>query len=119
MTGKNEHITEELVEQIAIISYEQIRVRNSELPMPSWTGAGAMTRYQAKRDVLGVLKLVTPVLIEQGWAPPKEATELRDALERASTLLVGETAQRRDGATENYNETIRRTIGTSRAGDAR
>jgi len=74
MTGKNEHITEELVEQIAIVSYEAARIDNSDIPMPSWTGAGAITRYEMKQKVLGVLDSVVPVMIEQGWAPPVEST---------------------------------------------
>ena len=118
MSADFKHITDELVEQIAIISYEGIRLKNCELPMPSWTGAGAMTRYQMKQDVIGVLTLVVPVLIEQGWTPPEELDAMRDALERASNLFIGETVQRSDGVIENYNETIRRTIGTNWAGES-
>lgn len=79
MSADCKPITDELVEQIAIISYEGIRLKNCELPMPSWTGAGAMTRYQMKQDVIGVLTLVVPVLIEQGWTPPAEEAEPRNA----------------------------------------
>lgn len=78
MSKQSQNITEELVEQIAIISYEQIRLKNCEVPMPSWTGAGAMTRYQAKQDVIGVLAMVVPVLLEQGWTPPAEPEQFTE-----------------------------------------
>lgn len=117
MSADFKHITDELVEQIAIISYEQIRVRNSELPMPSWTGAGAMTRYQTKQDVSEVLKLVVPVLIEQGWTPPEETAEMRAAVDRVATLFQGMQISHGDGVTEDLNATIRATINVNTSGD--
>ncbi|NQD40532.1 hypothetical protein [Glutamicibacter halophytocola] len=111
MSGKNEHITEQLVEQIAIISYEQVRIRNGELPMPSWTGAGAMTRYRAKQDVLEVLNLVVPVLIEQGWVPPVEADEMKAVVECVSTLLEDITIHHGSGLTENASAATRAPLG--------
>lgn len=73
MTAKTNHITEDLVEQLAIIGYEQTRIQNGDLPMPSWTRVAAMTRFTAKNEALAVLNMVVPVLIELGWKPPTVA----------------------------------------------
>jgi len=70
MIAKPNHITEELVEQLAIISYEQHRIQNGDLPMPSWTGAGALSRYTMKEQAREALGMVVSVLLEQGWVPP-------------------------------------------------
>jgi len=78
MTAKPNHITEELVEQLAIVSYEQTRIQNGELPMPSWTSSGAMTRFTVKNQVLDVLNIAVPVLLEQGWKPPTEAEAMQN-----------------------------------------
>jgi len=88
MTAKDNHITEDLVEQLAIIAYEQTRIQNGDIPIPSWTGAGAMTRYNIKNDVLGVLRITVPVLIEQGWKPP--AVEVLTAMPRDEDMTIAE-----------------------------
>lgn len=71
----SKHITEDLVDQLAIVAYENIRLRSAEAPLPSWTALNAVARYQQKLQVVEVLNMVIPVLIEQGWAPPTQARE--------------------------------------------
>ncbi|MGP4995527.1 hypothetical protein [Glutamicibacter ardleyensis] len=63
-------ITENLVEQVTVVAYEDVRNKNQDARMPSWAGAPAITRYEMKANVLGVLRMVIPVLVEQGWLPP-------------------------------------------------
>ncbi|MGO2938878.1 MAG: hypothetical protein ACTICQ_15165 [Glutamicibacter arilaitensis] len=77
MTAPKSYITEDLVEQVAIVSYEQTRIQNGELPMPSWAGAGAFNRYQHKVDIDEALKLIVPVMIEQGWKAPEPRDEIQ------------------------------------------
>lgn len=77
MSQQNEHITSDLVEQLAIVAYEHNRIQNGDLPMPGWTAAGAMTRFTMKNQVLAVLNMTIPVLIEQGWKAPEPRDEIQ------------------------------------------
>ncbi|MGP5689750.1 hypothetical protein [Glutamicibacter ardleyensis] len=69
-------ITENMVEQVAVASYEDTRQKNQHvvLPsgarMPSWAGLSPMVKYETRASVLAALKLVIPVLLEEGWTPP-------------------------------------------------
>ena len=73
-------ITEDLVEQIAVIAYEDVRKKNQHARMPSWAGASEITRYEMKANALGVLRMVIPVLQEQGWMPPTVNDAIREAV---------------------------------------
>lgn len=63
-------ITENMVEQIAVVAYEDVRKRHQGNGLPSWAGSDALTRYKMKEETLRILKLTIPVLLEEGWAPP-------------------------------------------------
>lgn len=73
-------IHENLVEQIAVIAYEDVRKKNPHARMPSWAGATAITRYEMKANVLGVLRMVIPVFLEEGWLPPTVNDAIREAV---------------------------------------
>lgn len=115
MSKQSQNITEELVEQLAIIAYEGVRLKNCSESMPSWTGAGAMTRFQMKQEVLGVLTMVVPVLLEQGWMPPAEAAVLKETIDRVSKLFQGVYISHGHGITENVNATIKAVIEVNKA----
>lgn len=80
---KATHVTDELVEQLSIVSWEDIRTRNTEshdFPMAPWEIAPADEKDQNRANVLGVLNMMVPVLIEQGWLPPTVNDEIREAV---------------------------------------
>jgi len=66
---KSNHVTEELVEQAAIVAWEDVRNR-ANVTLPSWDNAEPVVRYETRANVLAVLNMITPVLLEQGWLPP-------------------------------------------------
>lgn len=63
-------ITENMVEQVAVVAYEDVRKRNQDERMPSWSGAPAIIQHEMKANALGILKLTLPILLEEGWTPP-------------------------------------------------
>ncbi|WP_426734403.1 hypothetical protein [Glutamicibacter sp. 2E12] len=76
---KETHVTEDLVEQLAIVSWEDIRKR-ANAPLPSWEVAPADEKNQNRANVLAVLNMIVPVLIEQGWIPPTVNDAIREAV---------------------------------------
>lgn len=76
---KETHVTEALVEQLAIVSWEDIRKR-ANAPLPSWEVAPADEKNQNRANVMAVLNMIVPVLIEQGWLPPTVNDEIREAV---------------------------------------
>ena len=71
MSQQNKHITEDLVVQVAIVAYEQVRILSGDIPVPGWTAAGPFARYTMKNQVHENLNMIIPILIAQGWTPPE------------------------------------------------
>jgi len=80
---KEHHVTNDLVEQLSIVAWEDIRARNTQTPgFPNlpWEKAPADDKEQTRSNVLAVLNMTIPVLIEQGWLPPTVNDAIREAV---------------------------------------
>lgn len=64
-----EHITTELVEQIARDRYESARELADE-PYPTWVEAHPLEKHAMREAVVGNLRYVIPALVGAGWVPP-------------------------------------------------
>lgn len=76
---KETHVTESLVEQLAIVAWEDIRERTNT-PLPSWEPGIPAVKDENRANVLAVLNMIVPVLIEQGWLPATVNDGIRESV---------------------------------------
>lgn len=84
-------ITENLVEQLAVVAYEDVQKRHLDDGLPSWAGSSPITRHKMKEETLRILNMLIPVLKEEGWLPPSLASKLRALASSEGTQAVQTT----------------------------
>jgi len=81
---KEHHVTHDLVEQLSIVAWEDIRKKYLHPSIPSWENAECAVKQETSTNVLAALNMTIPVLIEQGWLPPTVNDAIREAVRDVS-----------------------------------
>lgn len=74
------HITTELVEQLAREAHEAFRDRMGAHESPSWDGESPISKHHGREAVLGALNLLLPALQAHGWLPPAKHDAIRETV---------------------------------------
>lgn len=78
-------ITEQLVDRVAKAVYTDQMSRMPEVVQkqsPEWDGLSGGTKHTIRENILGLLNLVVPEMLAEGWQPPAEPASLSEWLNR-------------------------------------